>query len=98
MLEEYDLGMTVTAQAEFRKVVSGVPTLTTPTTTTLKIRRPDGTETTIANGSLTTVSEGIKSYDIATDQDGDWWYEFTGAGNMQAVKEGMFRIKPSLVG
>lgn len=98
MHEEYDLGTTVTVQAEFRKNISGVRTLTTPTTTTLIYRDPSGNETTVNNAALTTVSTGIKSYDIPTDEDGDWWYQFTGAGNMQAVKEGTFRVKPSLVG
>lgn len=98
--DEYDAGTTVTVQAEFRKNINGVRTLTTPTTTTLIYRKPDGTEVTVANGALTTVSTGVKSYDIPTAQseDGDWWYQFSGVGNMQVVKEGMFRIKPSLVG
>lgn len=97
MLDEYDLGAAVTVQATFRKRVTGVLTLTTPTTTTLRFKDPSGNTTTVANAALTTVSTGVKSYDIVTDEAGDWWYEFTGAGNMDAVKEGMFRVKPSLV-
>lgn len=97
MLDEYDLGAAVTVQATFRKRIAGVLTLTSPTTTTLKYKDPSGTVTTITNANLTTVSTGVKSYDIVTDEAGDWWYEFTGAGNMDAVKEGMFRVKPSLV-
>lgn len=99
MPDEYDLGNEVTVRAEFRIRVAGVLTLTTPTTTTLKYRKPDGNVITVNDASITTESTGIKTYDIPTsgESPGDWWYEFTGAGNMNAVKEGMFRIKPSLV-
>lgn len=98
MHDVYDLGNAVTVQATFRKRIAGVLTLTTPTTTTLKYRDPSGNIATVNNADLTTVSTGVKSYDIPTDEAGDWWYEFTGSGNMAAVKEGWFRVKPSLVG
>lgn len=98
MHEEFDLGTSVHLRATFRKRVAGVLTLTTPTTTTLKIKKPSGTVTTVNNASLTTESTGVKTYDTAaTDEAGDWWVEFTGAGNMDVVKEYMFRVKPSLV-
>lgn len=97
MHDEIDLGSSIQIRATFRKRVAGVLTLTTPTTTTIKIKAPSGTVDTINNASTTTESTGVKTADYLPDESGDYNYEVAGSGNMDAVKEGTFRVRPSLV-
>lgn len=95
--EDVDLGSSIQIRATFRKRIAGVLTLTTPTTTTIKIKLPDLTVTTINNASIDTESTGVKTHDYTTLQSGWHEYEVAGSGNMTAVKEGRFYVKPSLV-
>jgi len=67
--------------------VNGVPT--DPTTVTLTITDPTGTQTTPANSK---VSTGVYTADVATTLDGIWLYKWTGTGSASDVVEGTFTV------
>ena len=90
MSHEHDIGDSVRLQAVFRDHDG---TLTTPTTTTLKIKDPSGNVETVANGSLSTGTTGVKYYDYTVDEAGQWWFRFEASGNIVAVEEKEFQVK-----
>lgn len=66
--------------------------LANPTTTTLKIRKPDGTESSVAQGSLTQESTGVWSYTVTLDQSGTWYFRWVGTGNVVAAYESRVEV------
>lgn len=94
MGDTYDIGDQVTVQATFRNTAG---TKTNPTDTTLKYKDPSGNVTTVNNASLSTPSTGVKTYDIAVDEAGQWWYRFAGTGAVVAAEEGTFDVRPQQV-
>ena len=94
MTDTYDVGDQVTLQATFRNT-AGV--LTNPTTTTLKYKDPSGNVTTVNDGDITSVSTGVKSYNVIIDEAGQWWYRFSGAGAVVAAEEQSFNVRPQQV-
>lgn len=65
-----------------------------PTTVTLRIRKPDGTETT--NSSPTRVSVGLFREYVLLDQSGRWLWQFKGTGAVPATIEGHIDVDRSL--
>ena len=66
-----------------------------PTTVTLKYRKPDGTVTTVAMGSLTNPSTGTFYADVTVDQAGLWSYRFESSGTFIGADESSFRVRSS---
>lgn len=87
----YDIGDKVRLKATFEQDDSGVD----PDTVTLKVKAPDGTITTVTDGSMTHTTTGVYSYDVDVDQVGMWHFKFTSTGAYQAAGEGTFRVRPS---
>lgn len=86
----YDIGDAVKLSVDF--AVGGVAT--NPTTTTLRIRKPNGTITTPA---VTNPSTGRFEYVLTIDLSGIWSYRFEGTGAAVAAQESFFDVLPSLV-
>jgi hypothetical protein len=82
----YPLGHTVKIKATFK--IDGV--LTDPTTTTITVREPDGTQTSL---SVTNVSTGIRTAVTLTDQVGWHRVRVTGTGTAAAVMTSQFYVQ-----
>lgn len=85
----YDVGETVILQATFRNEAG---TLTTPTTYTLYIERPDGTVDTVAQGSITEVSAGVLQYKDTVDARGITHWRYVGVTGSNTVIEQDFYV------
>lgn len=83
---EYDVGDLVRVKGTFK--VSD--TLTNPTAVTLKVKKPDGTVSTVAT---TNASTGVYHADVSIDQAGTWRYRFAGTGDAQAAGESVFVVR-----
>lgn len=94
MNDVYDIGDEVTMQATFRNEDGD---LTTPTATTLRYMDPSGNVTVVNNAALTSGGTGIKKYAITVDEEGDWFFRFTGTGAVTAAEEGRFKVRPQQV-
>lgn len=72
--------------------VNGTPT--DPTTVTLVVTSPTGTEDTYtqADGDFTHSSTGVYSIDIACTEAGTWSYEWTGTGAASDVQAGTWTV------
>lgn len=80
----------VTVTGTFRNTAG---TLANPTTTSLRIKKPDGTVTVVNQASLTNSSAGIWTYDITIDAAGIWRYRFDGTGAVAAAEEDFFYVR-----
>lgn len=95
-------GVPVRVKAEFRTLVDGVLTLTDPTTVTLIVEDPDGTQTTYtyALGTVTKESTGVYYKVLGTTiltKIGWWIYRWTGTGAVATSGEEKFRVVASEV-
>lgn len=91
MAVEFDLNDAPTFRCNFQ--VSSVDT--DPTTTSLYVREPDGTETTYtyAGATITKDSTGDYSKQITLDVRGVWYYEWRGTGTCQATATGTVTVR-----
>lgn len=99
-MDSYDIGdvvsiRTYSAAGEGFKDAAG--TLADPTTVTLKIEEPDGTETTYtyALAQITRDSAGRFSKSYTPDQSGVHHYRWVGTGTVGAAFEGAFFVRES---
>jgi len=81
----YDIGDRVTLTANFTD--AGTPV--EPTTVTCAVKAPSGTTT---SPSVTNTS-GTYSATVDPDEQGAWYYRFTGTGTYVAAEEGTFRVR-----
>ena len=95
-MDVYDIGDTVSirtysAAGEGFKDAAG--SLTDPTTVTLVVKEPDGTETTYTTVQVTHDATGRYSKDFAPDQSGTHFYRWVGTGAVAAAFEGAFFVR-----
>lgn len=85
------------AEPTCRFSVAGV--LTDPTTVTLKVRDPAGTETTytLAGATVTKASTGVYYRDVALSVAGRWVFRWLGTGTVPAAVESALDVAPSLL-
>ena len=86
-MDHYSVGDSVTFTGTFRDAAGAVAD---PTTITLKVEAPDGTETTYtyALGTVTKDSTGVYSKAVTLSSAGTWSYRFIGAGSVVATIDG----------
>jgi hypothetical protein len=84
-INTYHIGQKVRLTATFTAL--GVNT--DPTTVTLKVKDPSGVITpyTYALAQIIRSAAGIYYKDISIDEAGDWYYNFTGTGTVEAADE-----------
>lgn len=89
-MNTYDIGDVARVRSAF--TVEGAAT--DPTTVTLWIKDPAGTETsyTYALSQLTRVSAGVFYRDISCSAAGIWTYRFVGTGACIAAGKSTFRV------
>jgi hypothetical protein len=93
----YIKGDTVELPAEFR--VTATNTLADPGTLTLTIKAPNGTLTIYTYGTgpeIVRDSTGVYRGIVATNDDGQWWYEWAATGSAAGVAQGHFDVAPSI--
>lgn len=84
-MNTYDIGDAVVLTATFSVA---------PTTVTLTLRAPDGTESTPAVSS----TGGTSTATVVTTQAGIYRYRWEGTGAAVAAEEGAFRVRRRMVG
>ena len=91
----YDKGSTVKIYTSSVFSVSGVAT--DPTTVTLLVEDPNGTETTYtyALGQITKAATGSYYKEVQMSTSGTWHYRWVGTGTCAAVDEGYLYIRDS---
>lgn len=87
----YDVGDVATVTASFTNAAGAAAD---PTTVTLVVQAPDGTQTT---PTPTSAVVGTWTADVSVTQAGTWWYRFEGTGAIQTAGEGMFRVRRRMV-
>jgi hypothetical protein len=95
-MNTYAYGSTVRISTATAFTVGGVAT--DPTTVTLKIEEPDGTEVsyTYAAAQITRASAGSYYKDVTVDQAGTHTYRWVGTGAVAAVDEDSFYVLASV--
>lgn len=83
----HDIGDTKVLTGTFRNA-SGA--LANPTTVTLRVRKPDGTTSTVSNSNSST---GIYTASVPLDQSGVWRYKWWGTGAVAEAGEGWFTVR-----
>lgn len=93
--QDWDVGDTLHLTCNF--TVSG--TNTDPTTITLVVQQPNGTETTYthAGGTVTKDSVGNYSKNVTTDASGVWAWRWVGTGACAAADEGKVTVSRSVM-
>lgn len=93
MANSYDKGSTVKVYTSVAFKTSGAAT--DPTTVTLLVQDPNGTETsyTYALGQVTKDGTGLYSKSITMSTPGTWYYKFIGTGTCAAVDKGHLIIE-----
>lgn len=69
-----------------------------PTSVTVKVQKPDGTETTyvyLVSGAVVKDAVGQYHIDILGDQVGLWYYRWEATGVVQATQERYFKVERS---
>ncbi len=96
MANSYHKGQTVTIYTSVAFRTSGVAT--DPTTVTLKVEDPSGTESTYtyALGQVTKTATGAYSKEISLTTSGIWHYAWYGTGAVAAVDEGYLEVLGSV--
>jgi VCBS repeat-containing protein len=84
----YVRGQAVRLTGTFRDITG---TLANPTTVTLTVARPDGTNP--ATAPLTSVSTGVYAFDLTLDAEGTWAYRWAGTGAVVAATEGAMYVR-----
>lgn len=95
-MNNFDIGDLVELKVTFTND-AGVPT--DPTTATIRVRKPDGTETSYTGGQLThpTPGNGIYTYNYAPTVSGQHHYFGVGTGTVTSAEEGRFYVKQQAV-
>ena len=71
---------------------------TDPTTVTLRVRRPSGTETSYVYGdddAIEQESDGVYSASVALDEAGRWAFRWEGTGAVVAAAESILDVRGS---
>lgn len=91
----YTKGQTVRMTGTFK--VGGVAT--DPTTVSLTVETPAGTQTTYtyALGTVTKSATGIYYKDVALSVAGEWCYGWTGTGTAAGFDDARISVTPSLL-
>lgn len=72
-----------------------------PTTLTIVVRAPSGTETTYTYGTDAVVvksSTGVYQMDLSLTEQGKWKYDWTGTGTAQGSEGASFIVRPKQTG
>ncbi len=96
MTNVYDIGDQARVSAAFTLVSNGAAA--DPSAISCKVRKPDGTVTTLVYGTdaaLVKDSTGNYHADVTIDQFGRWFYRFTGTGSVIAADELWFDVEQS---
>ena len=91
----YDVGDEVRLSAAFEKPAN---TPADPGTIVFKVKDPSGNITTYTYGSdaqLVKDSTGNYHVDVTIDEEGTWFYRFTGTGTVVAAGESFFYARES---
>ncbi len=91
MINKYHINSSIRVKATFS--LEGVET--DPTSVILKIMNPNGDINSYDAGDLVHPSDGYYYKEILSDIVGDWWYEFTGTGAVNAAEENHYIISHS---
>lgn len=96
MAAAYHIGDTLRIQTT-TPFATAAGTATDPTTVTLTLREPDGTETswTYAAAELTKAAAGDFYRDVTVDQAGTHYWRFVGTGTVASADEGFFVVQSS---
>lgn len=93
----YDVGDRIVLYADFRvRNTDGTYSLADPTTVTVMLRKPDGTENSYTSG-VDNPSVGVYTFETPTFLDGEegtWYYRFKSTGIVGA-EEGWFTVRAS---
>lgn len=68
--------------------------LTDPTAVTLQVKKGNADASTVSTSNPST---GLYQADVSLDAAGDWRYDFVATGDVVAVIEGSFRVKPRVI-
>lgn len=66
---------------------------TDPTTLTLTVKAPDGTEATYSGGQVVQTSTGSYYADVPVTAEGQWKYRWAATGTVVAAEEGSFLVR-----
>jgi hypothetical protein len=92
----YDIGDRPTVTGTFR---DGADALTDPTTVTVRVREPDGTETlyTSPTASIVNSSTGVWAFTFpaALDAVGDWYVRFRSTAGLLTAAELKLTVRPT---
>jgi hypothetical protein len=92
--EPVDIGDCVKVEVVWTNAVGQVAD---PTVCEASLRKPDGSVTQIAGGSISHDGTGRYSTDILPDQSGEWWVRFVATGTVIAAEEYSFIVKAKRV-
>lgn len=96
MSEEYDVGDMIKCSVTFRK--KSTNELVDPSTIKLTIQQPNFSKIEYnypADNNIVKESTGSYYYEMIPTMDGIHIYQFTGSGNVYAVEQSTFFVKPS---
>lgn len=71
--------------------------LTDPTTVTLTVRDPEGTEAEYGDVDLTDGGTGVRSMTIALPLPGIWWYRWNSEGAAAGLEERQIRVLETVI-
>jgi len=92
-MSHYNIGDTIRVKATFKDADDA---LSDPSTVTVTVYEPDGTETdyTLTGGGVQKESTGVYYADITPTQAGIHWYRFSSTGNPALIEEANFFVVP----
>lgn len=64
-----------------------------PTDVSLTVKAPSGTETVYPAASLTHSQTGSYSYTVTLDEEGEWFYVWTGTGALPVVNQAALVVR-----
>lgn len=88
----YDVGDTVRLSCTIQSSTGGY----TAATVRLIVNAPDGDETLVAAGALTSTATGRYRYDVVPDVGGRWRYRFESTGAIVGAEQGAFAVRPRI--
>ncbi len=97
-MNTYDIGDIVRIANVFTTTATGA--VLDPTTVSLVVLAPDGTETTytyLGGNPITRDSQGTYHVDVAITQVGRYRYRWTSTGTGASAEEGAFEVRPRRV-
>ena len=90
-VQTFDIGDVVRLEASFKNAAN---VATTPTTTVLTLKMPDGT---LSTPAITANGTGVYYYDVLFSASGAWTYRWVATGTVQTAEEGRVYVRPSKV-